>query len=167
MSSMAIFTNPHNEPFHMGWHRDVGQEPRDLPEAAELEFLQSPRTECRWELALVDDECLALVPGSQSRYRTEREWDVMSNGKNESLPGEELIHLRAGQTIFWNGKIIHRSTTRPDRERLTLLGSWGVHVEGPKKKIGRFAWMLTDEVRAGLPESIHHCYDRWKAQYLN
>lgn len=77
MSSMAIFTNPHNEPFHMGWHRDVGQEPRDLPEGAELEFLRRPRTECRWELA------------------------------------------------------------------------------------------LADEVRAGLPESIHLYYDRWKAQYLN
>ena len=150
----------------MGWHRDVGQEPRDLTEEAELEFLLRPRTECRWELALVDDDALVLVPGSQRRYRTAREWEVMSDNKNESLPGERVIHLRAGQTIFWNGKMIHRSCHRPDSERLTIIGGWGVYQEdAPKKEIGRFEWMLTDEVRAGLPESIHLYYDRWKAQF--
>lgn len=166
MSSMAIFTNPHDEPFHMGWHRDVGREPRDLPEDAELEFLRRPRSECRWELALVDSDCLAPVPGSQNRYRTEREWNLMSKGKNESLAGEEVIHLSAGQTIFWNGKIIHRSLTQPARERLTIVGAWDIYSEGPKVEVGPFAWMLDDEVRAGLPQSIHFYYDRWKAQYL-
>ena len=163
MSSMAIFTNPHGKPFHMGWHRDIGGGERDLPEEAELEFLRHPRTECRWE-ALVEDDALALVPGSQHRYRTEQEWDVMRNGKNQHLPAEKEIHLRAGQTIFWNGKIIHRSTTQPDRERLTLIAGSSVHRrDDEKREIGRFGWMMHEEVRANLPESLHLYYDRWKA----
>ena len=163
LGPLGIFTNPHNEVFNVAWHRDVGQEPRDLPEAEEVAFLRRPRMECRWELALVDDMSLSVVPGSQQRYRTEHEWDVMSNEIAASLPDEEVISLKAGETLFWNGKIIHRSCQMPEVERLTLIGVLTTHKpEAPKKDVGSLRWMLEPIVRENLPPKLHHYYDQWK-----
>ena len=161
---LGIFTNPYHDNHNLGWHRDVGSEGRDLSEEAELEFLRLPRDECRWELALVDDTSLELVPGSHLRYRTETEWDTMSGGRDEELRDERVVELRAGQTLFWNGKLIHRSRMRKDRERLTIAASWHCSSEeDPKQEAGRFRWMLADEVRSGLPALLHPYYDRWKS----
>lgn len=161
---LGLFTNPHHKNFTVAWHRDVGKEPRDLPEKGELEFLRQPRTECRWELALVDDCCLYVVPGSHLRYRTETEWDIMNSSRDAPLPDEVQIHLKAGHTLFWNGKLIHRAVHQKDSERLTLAVSWHKWSNTePKQEIGRSAWMLAADVRAALPESLHPYYDRWKA----
>ena len=161
---LGMFTNPRNQPFNMGWHRDVGHEPRDLPEEAELEFLRRPRRECRWELALVDDVSLVIVPGSHLRYRTEREWEVMSNNLNESLPGELVVEFKAGHTIFWNGKVIHRSVQVPDTERLTLVSAFSIHQEDDAKtEVGRFSFMLEEGVRESLPKALLPYYDNWRS----
>jgi hypothetical protein len=101
----------------------------------------SPRTiEARggvgFHLALVDDDCFELVPGSHKRFRTEQEKEAMLhyNGlgvgntygltKESALPGGIRAALKAGQTIFWDGDTIHRGVYRPNTERLTLHNSW-------------------------------------------
>ena len=57
------------ENYDTGWHRDVGGTNRDLPYDEEMALLNKPKTNFRWQLALIDDPCLWLVPWSQSRYR--------------------------------------------------------------------------------------------------
>lgn len=90
-----------------------------------------------FHLALVDDDCFELVPGSHKRFRTEQEKEVMLhyNGlgvgttygltKESPLPGGIRAALKAGQTMFWDGDTIHRGVYRPNVERLTLHNSWG------------------------------------------
>ena len=166
LGSLSMFTNPHDQVFNVPWHRDDGLV-FDKDEATELAYLQEPRTECRWELALADDSALGVIPGSQKRYRTHREWEAMSNSRAEDLPGAETIHLRAGETVFWNGNIIHRACHRPDRERLTLVAAYKAYrADESPQDVGRFQFLLDDEVRAGLPTALHVYYDRWKSLQL-
>ncbi len=165
---LSLFTNPYHANFRLGWHRDLGGVPQDLPAAEELENLHQPREECRWELALVDDVALRLVPGSQYRHRTGRETEAIMNNLDVELPGQVVLELKAGQTFFWNGKIIHASQARKDRERLTLTGAYCQYSpeEKPQKVNGKIRWMLEDRVRDYLPEEMHLYYDRWRAVQL-
>ena len=60
--------------YHIGWHRDVGPGNRDNSYEKEMAMLITYRKHMvKWHMALVDDPCLWIVPGSQNRYRTERE----------------------------------------------------------------------------------------------
>ena len=166
LGSLSMFTNPHDQVFNVPWHRDDGLV-FDKDEATELAYLQEPRTECRWELSLADDSALGVIPGSQKRYRTHREWEAMSNSRAEDLPGAETIHLRAGETVFWNGNIIHRACHRPDRERLTLVAAYKAYrADESPQDVGRFQFLLDDEVRTSLPTALHVYYDRWKSLQL-
>ena len=158
-----MFTNPHDQVYNVPWHRDDGLV-FDKDEATELAYLQEPRTQCRWELALEDDSALGVIPGSQNRYRTQREFEAMSNSRAEDLPGAKTIHLRAGETVFWNGNIIHRACHRPERERLTLIAAYKAYrADEPSQDVGRFRFLLDEAVRAGLPVALHVYYDRWKS----
>ena len=161
LGPMAMFTNPCNEPFNVRWHRDDGLV-MDRGEEDELEYLRRPRTICRWELAMVDDIALSIVPGSHLRYRSEREYKAMDKSIHERLPGDLMVDLKAGQTIFWNGDCLHRAAHTPDRERLTISTSFQRYdASEPKSDPGRCAFMLNDGAREFLPESLHLYYDRW------
>ena len=63
--------------YDTGWHRDVGGTNRDLPYDEEMALLNKPKTNFRWQPALIDDPCLWLVPWSQSRYRTDEKRDAL------------------------------------------------------------------------------------------
>ena len=165
---LSLFTNPYHEDFRLGWHRDLGGVPQDLPGAEEVENLRQPREECRWEIALVDDVALRVVPGSHYRHRTRLETEAIMNNRDVELPGQVIVELKAGHTFFWNGKIIHASQARKDRERLTLTGAYWKYTpdEKPQKVNGKIRWMLEDHVRDYLPPEMHLYYDRWRAVQL-
>jgi len=157
-------TNTHDEDFPGGWHRDLGL--KDLDPQAELDLLRRPMGNLRWYLALVDDECLQIVPYSQHRPRTREEKRVLEEAQHEDLPGQCQVPLRAGQVLFWDGNTVHRGNMRKDTERLTLAASWQRHSEDdePVAKIDdRFAWRLQGKVRAALPPALQGYYDRWRA----
>ena len=90
-----------------------------------------------FHLALVDDDCFEIVPGSHRRFRTESEKECLMDfnglgpGKTrgltaqDDLPGSVRVALKAGQTMFWDGDTIHRGNIRPNQERLTLHCGWG------------------------------------------
>ena len=146
------------------WHRDVtwwgegkpyfsqrdnrGESPEDYSEEVE---------KVRWEeirannakslanrngvsmfLALVDDECHELIPGSHERWRTPFEHDVLlpqsmkdqgvpytpSWNRKDPLPGQVSIRLKPGEALIRNGVTIHTGHTVPERERNTLSIGW-------------------------------------------
>lgn len=111
---------------------------------------------------MVDDIALSLIPGSHRRFRTGEEYAAMRDSRRERLPGDMVVDLKAGQTIFWNGDCLHRSAATPGRERLTISTSFQVFDEEEEKsEPGRCAFMLNPGAREFLPESIHLYYDRW------
>jgi hypothetical protein len=184
MGDVLLFTNPTHADFSTGWHRDFGSNKRDGTEEEELEILNRPMTHLKWHLALLDDSCLMLVPGSHRRYRTDYEQECMQMSQeyrqylaqdrpqhqvempdHPSIPGQKVIELKAGQAVFWSGNTIHRGATKRDVERLTLAGSWGKHREGdaPAETPPSNRWMLAEGLRDALPDAMRPYYDRWRA----
>jgi hypothetical protein len=165
LGGVLIFTNPHDADYGFGWHRDIGKDARDGTEEVEMAVLNRPMVSLKWHLALVDDECLQLVPGSQRRYRTPFERECLLQTRNANIPRQKVIRLRAGQTCFWNGNTIHRGCMKKDVERLTLAGSWRKQTENdkPEETDPRLRWMLEENVRGFLPNAMKPAYDRWRA----
>jgi ectoine hydroxylase-related dioxygenase (phytanoyl-CoA dioxygenase family) len=152
--------------YDTGWHRDFGKEERDGSEEVELEILSRYRKNLlKWHMALVDDPCLWVVPGSQRRYRTDHEREVLINNRQDDIPGQQQIRLKKGQTIFWNGNIIHRGRMPAHmEERLTQTGSLIKYQKDdlPEELDERYRWRLADNIRDNLPGKMQLYYDRWR-----
>ena len=153
-------------PYDTGWHRDIGQPPVNYSEAEEMAILNQPFVSLKWQTALLDDPCLWVVPGSQRRYRTEPEAEVLFSNTRQPIPGGVQMDLRRGQTVFWNGKLIHRGHKPDDLERrLSVTGGLRRYddPQEPMDYVGSdWEWRLSDQVRAALPEKAQLYYDRWR-----
>jgi hypothetical protein len=152
--------------YHGGWHRDLGDDIRHGTYEQEMEVLSRFRKHLiKWHMALVDDPCLWIVPGSQRRYRTDEEHRCLTVDRQAEIPEALRIELRRGQTIFWNGNSIHRGK-KPDSmaERATLMGGLidhrSVYESGEK---GDLPWMLADNIRDSLPDRTRRYYDNWRS----
>ncbi len=168
LGGVLIFTSPDEVDWSGGWHRDFGKNERDGSREVEMEILNRPIVSLKWHLALLDDSCLQLVPGSHRRYRTEEERDRLLKNRHADISTQKVMHLKAGQTIFWNGNAVHRGVYKTRPERLTLAGSWQKHSDGeqPQNTDERLKWMLADNVRGFLPERMRPSYDRWRVLQL-
>ncbi|MDA1191630.1 MAG: hypothetical protein O3A46_08110 [Candidatus Poribacteria bacterium] len=131
-------------------------------------------------LALADDECHEVIPGSHNRWRTPIEHDVLLpknmkdagvphtpswDGKSP-LPGQTAIRLKPGEALIRVGSNIHTGHTVPQRERNTIAIGWskwgGPSDEEPKVADARHAWQLDPAVREALPhEWMKTAWDRW------
>ena len=205
MSGMLLWCNPRRNESGPSWHRDVtwwgtgkgylaqrevrGDTPEDYSEEVERirwkeirannARLVEERDGVSIFLALVDDECHELIPGSHDRWRTPFEHDVLLPQKmkdqgvpytpswngEDPLPGQVAIRLRAGEALIRNGATIHTGHTVPDRERNTLSIGWskwkGPFTGEPSVADARGAWQLDPAVREALPhEWMKTAWDR-------
>ena len=206
MTNMLLWANPRKQENGPSWHRDVtwwgtGESYFSQREVrGEGTEAYSEETEkIRWKeiqennakriternsvgmfLALVDDECHELIPGSHDRWRTPFEHDVLlpqsmkdqgvpytpSWNGTDPLPGQVAIRLKAGEALIRNGATIHTGHTVPERERNTLSigwAKWSGESAGEKSVAdARFAWQLDPAVREALPhEWMKTAWDRW------
>lgn len=152
--------------YQCGWHRDFGGEERDGSYEVEMEILGRFRKNMiKWHMALVDDPCLWIVPGSHRRYHTDREREVLINDKEADIPGSRPMELKRGQTIFWNGNSIHRGLMPEGMdERLTLLGALVNHQSAYSAgEKADHPWLLAENIRDSLPETTRRYYDNWRS----
>jgi hypothetical protein len=160
---LGLLTSPARTDFKLGWHRDVLHLKKD-----HFAGPQPPGTnKLRWTTALLDEANLSLVPGSHRRWGTDAENAVMSSQGSDELAGQRLIQLAAGQTVFYDEKIIHRAHTRQQRERSALFGTWARYRpdEPHAKPIPEMQWMLRDGIRDTFGPSLRPYYDRWREIY--
>ncbi len=148
------------------WHRDVGGQDRNATCEQEMALLARHRKHfVKWHLALVEDPCLWIVPGSQRRYRTDEEHKCLVEGGQGELPGGLQIVLKKGQTIFWNGNTIHRGR-KPEgmKDRSTLMCALIDHrSEYDEGEKGDQRWLLAGNVRDSLPQRTRRYYDNWRS----
>lgn len=165
LGGMLLWCNPRRVENGPSWHRDTtwwgtgkgyfaqrevrGEGPEAYSEETErarwkeitdahAKAQTSPRAGVSMFLALVDDECHELIPGTHTRWRTAYEHDVLlpqgmkdqgvpftpSWNKTDPLPGSVAIRLKPGQALIRNGTTIHTGHTVPGRERNTLSIGW-------------------------------------------
>lgn len=109
------------EPFALRWHRDdIGA---DATPEQEMARLGRPAYHAQFNLALLDDDSLVVVPGSHARARTDAERAAAP--LDDNMPGQMAVQLGPGDIVFYNNNILHRGVYGVDRERLTVHGSVG------------------------------------------
>lgn len=150
--SMELFNmliNPLTD-FDLDWHRDyIRAEALSEEEATEL--LQRPYAGTQFNLALTEDKCLIVVPGSHKRVRTEEEREKSSNSsRKEHISGQLIVELHPGDVVFYNANILHRATYSAAAQRLTLHGSYGHGDEGAFRAKG----VLQHGVAKWLPDFV-------------
>ena len=168
---LGLLTNAYKVDFDLHWHRDVMKlNPTDFkdtgPHVPALEYARATR-KLRWTTALVDEANLRLVPGSHRRWGTEQENLAMDQHLTTKLEGERIMPLKAGQTVFYDERIIHRALTRKENDRFSLFGTWARYSPHDAKlnPIPEMRWMLRDGIRATFPPSLHKYYDRFCEVY--
>lgn len=122
--------------FELCWHRDDVKP--DLPPEEEARQLEekSPagrQFHAQYNIALTDDASLIVVPGSHNRVRTQVERS--SDPYRAELPGQMLVELKAGDSVFYDSNIWHRGVykgidSKTELGRLTLHGSVGLAGHG-------------------------------------
>ncbi|NKB69113.1 MAG: hypothetical protein GKR89_18750 [Candidatus Latescibacteria bacterium] len=207
-SSMLLWCNPRGKEMGPSWHRDVtwwgtgesyfsqreirGDGPEAYTEEVERGIWKDivsrnarsieQRNGASLFLALVDDECHEVIPGSHNRWRTPYEHDVLLPKKMKDagvphtpswdgkspIPEQTAIRLKAGQALIRIGANIHTGHTVPERERNTLSIGWsrwsGPADKEPSVADARSAWQLDPTVREAQPhEWMKTAWDRWAA----
>ena len=205
LGGLLLWCNPRHHDTGPSWHRDVTWWGDGKPYFSQKNEQEGPEAyteeveRTRWEeirannakalterngvsmfLALADDECHELIPGTHDRWRTPFEHDVLLpkamkdqgvphtpswNGV-DPLPGQVAIRLKPGEALIRNGATIHTGHTVPQRERNTLSIGWskwsGPLTEEPKVADARQAWQLDPAVREALPHQwMKTAWDRW------
>ena len=207
-AGLLLWCNPRKKEHALGWHRDAtwwgtgeayfaqkeirGEGPEAYTEEVERKIWKeiqeknaksiAERNGVSMFLALTDDECHELIPGSHDRWRTPYEHDVLLpkamkeqgvphtpswNGE-DPLPGQVAVRLKAGEALIRIGSNIHTGHTVPDRERNSLSIGWsrwsGPSEEEPSVVDVRSAWQLDPAVREAMPhEWMKIAWDRWAA----
>jgi hypothetical protein len=107
------------------------------------------------------------VPGSHRRWGSDVENQAIDQQNSVDLPGARLIELQAGQTVFYDEKIIHRAHTHQVRERSSLFGTWARYDPAERKAnpIPEMRWMLEEGVRDTFPPALRPYYDRWRSMH--
>ena len=208
MGGLLLWCNPRRNENGPSWHRDVTWWGDGKPYFSQqdnrgenIDAYSEEIEKIRWDeiraknakniaerngvsmfLALVDDECHEVIPGSHDRWRTPFEHDVLlpqkmkdagvphspSWNRVDPLPEQVAIRLKAGEALIRNGNNIHTGHTVPDRERNTLSVGWsrwsGPPIEEPGVADARSAWQLDPAVREAMPhEWMKTAWDRWAA----
>lgn len=136
--SMELFNmliNPLTD-FDLEWHRDYIR-PEAPEEEEKTELLKDPYAGTQFNLALTEDKCLIVVPGSHKRVRTPEERTKTSNdNRKEFISNQLLVELHPGDVVFYNSNILHRATYSAADLRLTLHGSYGHALHGKTRAKG-------------------------------
>ncbi|KAL1915234.1 uncharacterized protein VTP21DRAFT_7510 [Calcarisporiella thermophila] len=151
-----LLINPRESDYQLTWHRDAI--PIDATEEEEREKLKIPHYGTQWNTALYDDDALIVVPGSHLRVRTPEERDTMISDGYAPLPGEKVVKLKAGQTVFYNNNILHRARYSCKQRRVTLHACMGCTVGGAHRAQNilqhGLSWMREERFRQMLPASL-------------
>jgi hypothetical protein len=117
-----------DQDFELRWHRD------DIPNTASVEEEESRLcrdvdelrnyAHAQWNIALYDDECLVIIPGSHRRARTETERAAAPY--EPTLPNMKAVKLKAGEAVFYDHNILHRGVYPGGTQRTTLHGTVGM-----------------------------------------
>ncbi|KAH8551490.1 hypothetical protein BGW37DRAFT_537989 [Umbelopsis sp. PMI_123] len=161
-----MLINPQESDFDLPWHRDAVK-PK-VPEDEERERLKIPHYGTQWNTALYDDSCLYVIPASHSRARTPEQRDITINDPlSRNMPGQLQVHLKAGQTVFYNNNILHRAIYYCANKRATLHASFGSTEGGHHRAANIFQhgldWMNEERFYKTLPPSLVTPYKNLQA----
>lgn len=156
------FMEPHSRSWSGAWHRDSQFLVKN---PAQEDVVRSQSCGVHFRVALVDDDHLEYVPGSEQRTdsaleRTVR-WSAGTKKNSDDLPGAVRLPLRAGDALLFHAWGIHRGryvATRP-RRTLDLIYNIGAPPPGCPRDAFAEAVPLT-----GLSPTAHAFFTAFNAE---
>lgn len=156
-----LLINPVEKVYGLEWHRDCIAVKVD--EEEELTKLAIPHYGTQWNTALYDDSCFVFVPRSHNRLRTAEEKKINIEEPYGIMPGQIILHLKAGQTVFYNNNLLHRADYPQGLTRASLHASMGDTRGGSVRAENIFQhgldWMKSEEFRKTIPENALTLHD--------
>ncbi|KAG8967025.1 hypothetical protein FRC03_010872 [Tulasnella sp. 419] len=135
MELFNLLINPLSHEFALRWHRDDIE--GTATEEEEREALKIPHYGVQWNTALYDDDSLFIVPCSHTSPRTPSQRSLsltqLPPENPFDMPGAIQVHLKAGETVFYNNNILHCARYSPQRNRVTLHACIGDSRGGSKR----------------------------------
>lgn len=155
---IKILWTPQLVGYDLGWHRD--QMTRDFYDFVHLKP-EAP-DHVQFNVALNEDACFRLVPGSHRRPLTEGEWAAVHSDPTAILPGEVVAVLTPGDILYMDAHALHRGRSALGENRLTLhysaqaqwvpLVPWGAPED--------FAFITSDAFLRALHTHVQPLYER-------
>jgi hypothetical protein len=124
LAVVSFLFNPERARWDGPWHRDSQYMLPQEPER-QLEVVIRRTWSVQWNVALVEDATLMVVPGSLERWNTPEEQAVLDGDRLRSaratgpMPGGIALRLQPGDGVAYTPLIIHRGIYRPE-PRATL-----------------------------------------------
>ncbi|KNZ62058.1 hypothetical protein VP01_1319g4 [Puccinia sorghi] len=123
---LNLLVEPQHHKFQLSWHRDTIKSSVDEQEERQRLSSKAQHAGVQWNLALYQDECLFVVPGSHIRTRTPIEREITTQSLDvgvEKMPNGICAALAAGEAVFYDPEILHRGAYDPQAKRRTLHGA--------------------------------------------
>lgn len=161
LSLTNLLCNPLKADYDIDWHRDGGN-PRDTG-AKEMEHLNAAQYGVQWNGALYEESCLRVVPETHRRNMTDGERDVLLNRPKDTMPGELIVKLREGETVYYNANLLHRGVYPCSTRRETLHANL-VSMRAPvpfKLHYDAVRFMEEPGFKQTLPSALHPLLDNW------
>ncbi|KIJ43903.1 hypothetical protein M422DRAFT_75495 [Sphaerobolus stellatus SS14] len=161
MELFNILINPESHNFALRWHRDDIRE--TASEEEEKTALGISHYGVQWNTALYDDSCLYIVPKSHKSTRTADQRAQSSTmdppAEPLTMPGVMQVHLKSGETVFYNSNILHCATYSCHVKRATLHACMGDSRGGSVRARNilqhGLEWMKSEEFAKTLPDRDH------------
>lgn len=139
---IAAFAMQPEFDYRGGWHRDsYAAWGKDSEKELQIREIHTwPCTQVL--LAIEDDACFWLVPGSHNRQNTpeeERKFEEGETGWEEMFPGAVQLKLRAGMAVPFDSRAIHRGLKRPGSSRRSIFVVYGPPKEAKDSAITSWA----------------------------
>lgn len=146
----------------MYWHRDQVFLPKEVPWDIAGYHAEVPFSQIQWNLPLLDDDYLHIIPGSHRRHdpgqdalaaRSQAEGRFIAE-----MPGALTVRLAAGDGVVYNNNLLHgvrRPAGQPVRRTLHWYWTLADHADP-------YGWRQPDlsACRDLLPARIRETYAR-------
>ncbi|KAF8530103.1 hypothetical protein BU17DRAFT_36078 [Hysterangium stoloniferum] len=167
MELFNLLINPDSHDFALRWHRDDIRE--TATEEEEREALEVSHHGVQWNTALYDDSCLYIVPKSHRKPRSveQRALSLSMEPPSDPLnmPGVKQVHLKEGETVFYNSNILHCATYDHHSTRATLHACMGDSRGGSTRARNVLQhgldWMKGERFQQTLPDGrARHLWEK-------
>jgi hypothetical protein len=170
--ALGFWFNPPTGRRDGSWHRDSQFLQPD--EASELASIRAqaggPGDALQFQIALVANDDLELVPGSHLRWDTAEEYAIRRadggiHSLSNAMPGALRIALAAGDGVIFNPMGLHRGRYHADKPRRTFMCTYTRTSAPMRDGFSRQPWFLEPGYLAGLAEDPRAFYRRFAAVY--
>ncbi len=169
LRSQSLWFNPQGGSRAGGWHRDwqfIHPDRAVERSVSEPMIAAGTSGNTQFQIALVANDDLEVVPGSHRRWDTSEEYairrsDDPAQQSRDDMPGALRLALGTGDGVIFDPQMLHRGRYHADRPRRTFMVTTSTMAARMDDFFTRQPWLLDDGALDGLDPATRACYRRF------